>query len=54
MTEWWEYKVVDSHISGGQLEADLNKYGKDGWELVGFQYRIDASVLLVFKAQCTE
>jgi hypothetical protein len=39
----WEYKVINienfSKFNETQiLQDELNKYGKEGWELVGFFY----------------
>ena len=34
----FEYKVVDEYLDGdNELENMLNTYGKDGWELCGFE-----------------
>lgn len=33
MTKKWEYKYAIGNMS----ESDLNEYGQDGWELVGFR-----------------
>lgn len=39
----WEYKVIKSEDIPGfneiiKLQEELNKYGKEGWELVEFSY----------------
>ena len=44
----WEYKIVDSKdVSGGgifkgkdrdQVEAYLNRFGKDGWEIINLDF----------------
>ena len=39
----WEYKVIKveniaKFTDSIKLQEDLNNYGKEGWELVGFVY----------------
>ena len=32
----WEYNLQKVYV--GKAQPELDKYGKDGWELVGFQF----------------
>ena len=34
----WEYKVVDGSL--GVSDGKLNKYGQDGWELIGADFDV--------------
>ena len=47
---YWEYKVV---YTSDNLEKFLNKYGKEGWELVGFSVR-EIMNKLIFKRKRSE
>lgn len=45
----WEYLVKRIGFNSLLLEETLNKYGKDGWEFIGFVDRFGGDKLFIFK-----
>ncbi len=49
MSSNFEYKVVPWLRQFAISDRDLNRHGKDGWELVSTMPESEESVLLIFK-----
>lgn len=52
----WEYAtvIVDRTATQEQIESEIDVWGADGWELVGFHPNHEGHWLFVFKQSETE
>lgn len=50
----WDYKVEKVMFDSHTVEDILNKYGKEGWELVSLVDRLGGYKLFIFKRPVVE